>query len=71
MGEELKAGDKVRYCRDFLKAHKNRQMAEYFAALEGTVMDIFIQEGLEVAQIDFGSQFRATSIVAVAKLEKF
>jgi hypothetical protein len=66
----LRVGDRVRYSRSFLASHENIQLAQYFAQLEGTIMEIHLLAGQEVAQIDFGSALRCSSMVKLTILEK-
>jgi hypothetical protein len=61
-------GQRVRYSEEFLAAQSNTGLRESLAALEGTVVDI-MKSG-ELAQIDFGCRFRATSVVKVQILEQ-
>jgi len=63
--EPIKEGDKVRYSDRFL-ATCDPQMAECRRAMEGTVMAI---RG-EAAQVNFGTHFRASSMVELANLQK-
>jgi hypothetical protein len=66
----MQAGDRVRYNLKFLTYHPNRQFARHLAQLEGTIIDIYIVDGREVAQVAFGSIFRCTSMMSVDLLEK-
>ena len=66
----MEEGDRVRYRFEFLTYHENRQLARYLAQLEGTIIEIHIIDGQEVAQVDFGSHFRCTSMVNLNLLEK-
>jgi hypothetical protein len=63
--ESLKPGDRVRYSDKFLETC-NSNIVESCKSMEGTVMAIHGNQ----AQIDFGSRFRASSMVDIANLQK-
>ena len=63
--EPIREGDRVRYSDKFLETCDPR-MIECRREMEGTVIGIHGNQ----AQIDFGSHFRASSMVDIANLQK-
>jgi len=63
-----KPGDHVRYRKSFL-VEKGWDAAANGAELTGTIIHLYVIDGREIAQIDFGSLFRATGTVEVQHLE--
>ncbi len=65
---EIKEGDRVRYKPSFLE-DRSDGIRTSLASLVGTVMSMHTVDGEEMAQIDFGSVFRSSSLVPVEYLE--
>lgn len=62
----MQAGERVRYRQAFLDGLENKVLRRTLASMEGTILAI---DG-DQAQVDFGLQFRATSVVKLDALEK-